>query len=200
MTKLLRYQVAASLDGFIADPHGGYDWIVADPTIDFGALFKEFDTAVMGRKTYDIVKAQGGDGAMPGLDVVVFSRTLPSTRSPGVRVVSDDPREVVADLKAGKGRDIWLFGGGELFRYLLDAGLVDTVEVAVMPVLLGEGIPLLPAGAHAELVLSDLKRLPSGIVMLAYSVSGSKAAAPKIRYSKPSKGRQSKPRRAKRKR
>jgi len=189
MPKRLRYQVAVSLDGFIADPQGGYDWIVADPTIDFGALFKEFDTAVMGRKTYDLVRAQGGNGAMPGLDVIAFSRTLPSTSSPGVRVVSDDPRKVVADLKAGTGRDIWLFGGGELFRYLLDAGLVDTVEVAVMPVLLGSGIPLLPAGAHARLVLSDLKRLPSGIVVLAYSVKGSKAAAPKISYSKSSKGR-----------
>jgi len=189
MPKRLRYQVAVSLDGFIADPQGGYDWIVADPTIDFGALFKEFDTAVMGRKTYDLVRAQGGNGAMPGLDVIAFSRTLPSSRSPGVRVVSDDPRKVVADLKAGTGRDIWLFGGGELFRYLLDAGLVDTVEVAVMPVLLGSGIPLLPAGAHARLVLSDLKRLPSGIVVLAYSVKGSKAAAPKISDSKSSKGR-----------
>jgi dihydrofolate reductase len=192
MPKRLRYQVAASLDGFIADPQGGYDWIVADATIDFGALYKEFDTAVMGRKTYDIVRAQGGNGAMPGIDVVVFSRTLPSTSSPGVRVVSDDPRKVVADVKAGNGRDVWLFGGGELFRYLLDGGLVDTVEVAVMPVLLGSGIPLLPAGAHARLVLSDLKRLPSGIVVLAYSVKGSKAAAPKIRYSKSSKGRKSK--------
>ena len=66
-------------------PNGGYDWLVADPTIDFGALFKEFDTAVMGRKTYDIVKAQGGNGAMPRLDVVVFSRTPsldPLTRRP----------------------------------------------------------------------------------------------------------------------
>ena len=187
MPKRLRYQVAVSLDGFIADPNGGYDWIVDDPTIDFGGLFKEFDTAVMGRKTYDLVRAQGGNGAMPGLDVIAFSRTLPSTSSPGVRVVSDDPRKVVADLKAGTGRDIWLFGGGELFRYLLDAGLVDTVEVAVMPVLLGEGIPVLPAGARAELVLSDLKRLPSGIVMLAYSVKGTKAAAPKIRYIKSKK-------------
>lgn len=192
MTKRLRYQVAVSLDGFIADPHGGYDWIVADPTIDFGALFKEFDTAVMGRKTYEVVKTQGGNGAMPGLDVVVFSRTLPSIHSPGIRVVSDDPREVVADIKAGSGRDVWLFGGGELFRYLLDAGLVDTVEVAVMPVLLGEGIPLLPVGAHTALVLSDLKRLPSGIVLLAYSVAGSKAAGPKIRYTKSKKTRQPK--------
>jgi dihydrofolate reductase len=209
MPKRLRYQVAASLDGFIADPQGGYDWIVADPTIDFGALFREFDTAVMGRKTYDIVRAEGGNGAMPGLDVVVFSRTLPSTSSPGVRVVSDDPRKVVAGLKAGSGRDIWLFGGGELFRHLLDARLVDTVEVAVMPVLLGSGIPLLPAGSHAKLVLSDLKRLPSGIVVLAYSVQGTKAASPKIRYTKSKKarqarkakkGRQSKPTRGKSKR
>jgi dihydrofolate reductase len=187
MPKRLRYQVAVSLDGFIADPNGGYDWIVDDPAIDFGGLFKEFDTAVMGRKTYDLVRTQGGNGAMPGLDVVVFSRTLPSSSAPGVRVVGDDPAKVVADIKAGNGRDVWLFGGGELFRYLLDAGLVDTVEVAVMPVLLGEGIPVLPAGARAKLVLSDLKRLPSGIVMLAYSVKGSKAAAPKIRYIKPKK-------------
>jgi dihydrofolate reductase len=197
VTKRLRYQVAVSLDGFIADPDGGYDWLVADPAIDFGALFKEFDTAVMGRKTYEVITAEGGNGAMPGLDVVVFSRTLPPSRSPGVRVVSDDPREVVADLKAESGRDIWLFGGGELFRYLLDAGLVDSVEVAVMPILIGGGIPLLPAGAHARLALSDLKRLPSGIVVLAYSVTGSKAAAPKIRFVKSPKGRQRKSTRAK---
>jgi dihydrofolate reductase len=192
VTKRLRYQVAVSLDGFIADPKGGYDWIVADPAVDFGALFKEFDTAVMGRKTYEVMTAEGGNGTMPGLDVVVFSRTLPSTRSRGIRVVGDDPREVVANLKSKSGRDIWLFGGGVLFRYLLDAGLVDTVEVAVMPVLLGQGIPLLPAGARASLVLSDLKRLPSGIVVLAYSVSGSKAAAPKIRYIKTARSRQRK--------
>jgi dihydrofolate reductase len=77
MTKRLRYQVATSLDGFIARPNGDYDWIVGDPAIDFSALFKEFDTAVMGRKTYEVVTAQGGDGTMSGMDVVVFSRTLP---------------------------------------------------------------------------------------------------------------------------
>jgi dihydrofolate reductase len=197
VTKRLRYQVAVSLDGFIADQNGGYDWLVADPTIDFGALFKEFDTAVMGRKTYEVVTAEGGSGAMPGLDVVVFSRTLPSTRVRGVRVVNDDPREVVADLKRKTGRDIWLFGGGELFRYLLDAGLVDTVEVAVMPILIGHGIPLLPAGAHASLVLSDLKRLPSGIVVLAYSVTGSKGAPPKIGFVRSPKSRKRKSTRAK---
>jgi dihydrofolate reductase len=79
MSRRLRYQVAASLDGFIAGPDGDYDWIVMDPAIDFGALYAEFDTAVMGRKTYEVQTAQGGHGAMPGMEVIVFSRTLVAT-------------------------------------------------------------------------------------------------------------------------
>jgi dihydrofolate reductase len=175
-----------SLDGFIADPKGGYDWIVPDPAIDFAALYREFDTAVMGRKTYEVITGQGSDGAIEGIDVVVFSQTLPAKSHPGVRIENDDPCEVVAALKARAGRDIWLFGGGALFRSLLDAGLVDTVEVAVMPVLLGTGVPLLPPGeAATSLVLADHKVLEkSGIVMLAYSVRGGSGPAPRIRYLK----------------
>ena len=190
MSRRLRYQVAVSLDGFIAGPNGDFEWIVMDPSIDFGALFREFDTAVMGRKTYDVMKAQGGDGALPGMEIVVFSRTLPATTSPGVRVVNDNPATVVRSLKAKPGRDIWLYGGGELFRTLLDAGLVDTVEVAVIPVLLGSGVPLLPPGAATKLVLTDQKTLPSsGIVALAYRVPGGVGPAPRVRYVRPAKSR-----------
>jgi dihydrofolate reductase len=191
MSRQLRYQVAVSLDGFIAGPNGEYDWIVMDPSIDFGAMFKEFDTAVMGRKTYEVMTAQGGHGAQPGLEVVVFSKTLPAAEYPGVRILNDDPRKIVRELKAKRGRDIWLFGGGKLFRSLLDAGLVDTVEIAVSPVLLGAGIPLLPPGAGPKkLVLSDQKTLPaSGIVALAYSVRGGAGPAPRIRYIKAAKKR-----------
>jgi dihydrofolate reductase len=188
MSRRLRYSVAVSLDGFIAGPNGEYDWIVMDPSIDFAAMYKEYDTAVMGRKTYQLVTAQGGHGAMPGLDVVVFSRTLPPATYPGVRIVNDDPSDVVAALKAKPGRDIWLFGGGALFRSLLDAGLVDTVEVAVVPVLLGSGVPLLPRGASTKLVLADQKTLPSsGIVALSYSVPGGVGPAPRIRYIRAAK-------------
>ena len=190
MSRQLRYHVAVSLDGFIAGPNGEYDWIVMDPSIDFGALFKQFDTAVMGRKTYEVMTAQGGHGAMPGLDVIVFSRTLPRAAYPGVRILNDDPGKIVAGLKAKPGGDIWLFGGGALFRSLLDAGLVDTVEVAVMPVILGVGIPLLPPGASTKLVLADQKTLPrSGIVALSYSIPGGVGPAPRIRYIKSGKTR-----------
>ena len=123
-------------------------------------------------------------------DVVVFSRTLRAAAHPRVRIVNDEPREVVAALKAKSGRDIWLYGGGVLFRELLDAGLVDTVEVAVVPVLLGAGVPLPPPGAATKLVLADQKTLPaSGIVALAYSVPGSVGPPPRIRYIKAARKR-----------
>lgn len=199
MSRRLRYHVAVSLDGFIAGPQGDYDWIVPDPSIDFAALYKQFDTVIMGRKTYEVVTAQGGDGAMPGLDVVVFSRTLPASVRPGVRIVNEDPGAVVAEMKAKPGGDIWLFGGGVLFRSLLDAGLVDTVEVAVVPALLGAGIPLLPPGGRAKLVLTDQRTLPSGIVALAYSVPGGVGPASRIRYVKAArKKKRSQPRSRKR--
>lgn len=175
-----------SLDGFIARTNGDYDWLSDDPTIDFNALFSEFDTAVMGRKTYEAVTARGGESAIPGLDAVVFSRTLPAAQRSRVRITSEEPRDVVAALKAQPGRDIWLYGGGELFRLLLDAGLVDTVEVAVMPVMLGDGVPVLPPGeSMTSLVLADQRVLPaSGIVFLAYAVKGGSGPPPRIRYIK----------------
>lgn len=181
MPRRLRYQVATSLDGFIARPDGSSDWIVMDPAIDFAALFKEFDASVMGRKTYEVVMAMGAEWLPP--NAVVFSRRLPAESRSGVRITADDPVETVRRMKGEPGADIWLYGGGELFRQLLAAGLVDTVELAVVPVLLGEGVPLLPPGASTTLVLSDTRILPgSGIVFLAYQVPGAVGLAPTIQF------------------
>src|SRR4051812_25145789 len=111
----LRYSVAMSLDGYIAGPNGEYDWIVTDPAIDFAALYRQFDTVVMGRKTFETVLQQGTGGTMPGMDVVVFSRTLRPQDYPKVTVLPGEAARVVADMKDRPGKDIWLFGGGVLF-------------------------------------------------------------------------------------
>jgi dihydrofolate reductase len=163
------YSVAMSLDGYIADPQGGYDWIVMDPEIDFDALFKRYDAVLMGRKAYDAAK-QSGYG-MPKPETYVFSRTLQQANAPDV-TVSNDPRKTITALKRQKGKDIWLWGGGELFRSVLELGLVDQLEVAIIPVLLGDGLPLLPrTGTRARLKLAGQKLYKkTGTLMLNYEV------------------------------
>ena len=168
----IRYQVAASLDGYIARPNGEADWIVKDPEIDFKAIFAEFDTFLIGRRTFEPM-AREGQAGIPGVKVFVFSQSLRQADYPKVNIVSENANETVAELKAQPGKDIWLFGGGLLFRSLLEAGLVDTVELAVIPVLLGEGTPLIPATAKdTKLKLTGHKVYSkSGIVLLEYAVT-----------------------------
>jgi dihydrofolate reductase len=166
--RLLRYNVAMSLDGFIAGPKGEYDWIIPDPTIDFAALFRQFDTAVVGRRSYETMLAEGQTPSSMGMKVFVASTTLRAEDHPAVTILNSGVTEAIAKLKAQQGKDIWLFGGGVLFRSLLDAGLVDMVELAVVPVLLGGGVRLLPEGRLWPLRFKESKTLPSGIQMLSY--------------------------------
>jgi dihydrofolate reductase len=168
----VRYVVAMSLDGYIAGPNGEADWIIMDPEIDFQALFEQFDTFLLGRSTFEGMGGAGG--GQSGAQTIVFSRTLRQQDYPNVTIVSDNPEQVVADLRSKPGKDIWLFGGGRLFRSLLEARLVDAVEVSVIPVLLGEGIPLLPARPSSErfeLKLTSFRTFDSGIVSLEYAVN-----------------------------
>lgn len=167
----VRYSVAMSLDGYIAGPKGEFDWIVMDPDIDFRALFQNFDTLLMGRKTYEAALRMGQGPGMPGMRSYVFSRTLRQADCPDV-TVSDEPETTVPALKATEGKDIWLFGGGSLFRSLLELGMVDTVEVGVIPVLLGGGLPLLPhPSSMAKLSLTNHRVYQkTGTVMLEYAV------------------------------
>ena len=166
----IRYVVATSLDGFIAGPNGEADWITMDPDIEFSEFFKQFDTLLVGRRRFGSMAHQGG-GAMPGMKTFVFSRTLQQSDYPKVTIVGEKWQEMLTALRKQRGKDIWLFGGGELFSSLADVKLVDTVEVAVVPVLLGGGIPLLPSPAkRIKLKLTGHKIYKTGIVSLEYSV------------------------------
>jgi dihydrofolate reductase len=166
-----RYAVAMSLDGYIAGPNGEADWIVSDPEVNFGELWAQFDTLLMGRRTYDAVVARLGKGAIQGMKTVVVSRTLRHSDHPGITIIPELTRDGMQELRDQSGKDIWLFGGGALFRTLLEMRQVDTVEVSIMPVLLGGGIALLPPPARkAELKLSGHKIYRSGIVSLVYDV------------------------------
>jgi dihydrofolate reductase len=167
------YGGAMSLDGYIAGPNGEYDWIVMDPDIDFTALMARFDTFLIGRKTFEAMRRiGGGDRATPGIRNVLCSRTLQPGDCPKSMTLSSDAEAFVTDLRATPGKDIAIFGGGELFRSLLAAGLVDEVGFSVIPVLLGGGVPLLPAPAdRARLKLKSHRVYEkTGTVGLEYEI------------------------------
>jgi dihydrofolate reductase len=167
----IRYSVAMSLDGYIAGPKGEADWIVIDPEFNFTELWAQFDTLLMGRRTYEAAKARLGKASMQAMKTIVVSRTLQQTDHPEAIILSELNRNWVQVLRAQSGKDIWLMGGGEMFRLLLEMHVVDTVEVSIVPVLLGGGVALLPPSVRqTRLTLSSHKIYPSGLVSLIYEV------------------------------
>ena len=165
----IRYSVAMSLDGYIAAPDGGYDWIEFDPSAGaayFKAFYAQFDTVLMGRKSYDQAR-----GAVKPFTTYVVSRTLPAGKRRDVIVLGADALERIAALREQPGKDIWLWGGGELFGSLVAAGLVDTVEVGIIPVLLGAGRKVM-AGCekHIKLMPQPAAQDFPGHTMLKFDV------------------------------
>ncbi|KAH8701357.1 bifunctional deaminase-reductase domain-containing protein [Phaeosphaeriaceae sp. PMI808] len=177
MPRRIRYNVATSLDGFIAPPDESTDWVVEDAGVDFVKLYEEFDTFIMGRKTYDTMFAMGDQNLLRGRpkhSIVVISRHLDPAKHPDVTVMRDGYIEHIKELKGTDGRDIWIMGGGWLATECLDAGLLDTVEAAIMPIVLREGFKLFTRGVESmvfKLALRGSEQLPqSGIIMTRYDV------------------------------
>lgn len=169
----IRYNCAMSLDGYIADVDDGFDWIDMDPDIDFAELSAQFDTFLIGRRTFEVV----GRPELPasqGAKLFVFSGRLQQEDHADVQIVGDDWPDQVRSLRRQEGKDIWLFGGGELFGSMCNEGLVDTVEVTVMPIILGNGIQFVRGlSKQVRLRLMEQKVYhKTGTVVLVYRVEG----------------------------
>jgi dihydrofolate reductase len=168
------FGVANSLDNFIARRDGGYDWIMwSDEVMEMMADFwQKIDTVLIGRKTYDVTRQQGGaESSMPGVKTYVFSRTLAQAENRNVEVVASDAGEFVRKLKEGPGKDICCMGGGELARSLFEADVIDEVGLNIHPILLGDGIPLfLPMRQEVKLKLREAKPFQNGCLLVEYDV------------------------------
>jgi dihydrofolate reductase len=169
--------VGISLDGYIARPDGAVDFLFMPKDYSMSPFFAKVDTAIMGRKTLDAGLKMSG-GTMPRYNMVmyVFSKSRPPGERDGVVFVNESPVRFVTHLRESRGKDIWLMGGGELARVFLKADLVDRLYLGVVPVLLGEGIPLFPSGfPQRDFKLLENKTYSKGLIALTYERSRAKA-------------------------
>jgi dihydrofolate reductase len=164
-------QVAVSLDGFFEGPNGEIDWCFTDQDYGMKDFFKQIDTLFMGRKTYELMLTMGDDATsgFPKLKQYVFSTTLNEVQE-GI-IVGDDLESEVEKIRNEQGKDIWLFGGGNLTTSFMNLKLVDEVWLAVHPVILGGGKPLFD-NLKERIVLKhlDTKTYSTGLVFLKYAI------------------------------
>ena len=166
MRKLV-YCCAVSLDGFIAGPNGEYDWCMTDQDYGMKAFLERIDGYLYGRKTYELV-LEMGQGFDEKDQHYVFSKTLDSVAK-NVTLIKDNMIEQVQAIKATAGKDIWLYGGGELAGSLMNEKLVDELLLAVQPLALGQGKPLFThAQQRVQYQLGSVKTYETGLVMLNY--------------------------------
>ena len=166
---------ACSLDGYIEGPNGEYDWIIFDKEeqAEVAKMWKEIDTMLYGRKTYEAViamQAQSKSNPFAHMKHYVFSKTLQSV-SEGFILVNGDTENEVRKLRNEEGKNIAVFGGAKLTCSLLNLGLIDEIQLAIMPVILGKGKPFFSdVNGRANLALKEDKFLSSGVVRLNYEV------------------------------
>ena len=167
--------IAASADGYIARADGDIEWLTSRPApkgfYGMNAFMKTIDTLVMGRLTYEAGLRLGG-AFDPKRPTLVFSRGSPPDDVPaGVEFVNGAIGPFVERLRERPGKDIWLMGGGDLIASFLDAQAIDEFVVSVVPVFIGDGIPLIARRPrHVPLELQSTERFDDGLVQLHYRV------------------------------
>src|ERR1700680_2885812 len=159
-----------SLDGYIARLNGAVDFLFMPKDYSMASFFATIDTAIMGRKSLEAgLKMGGGSFNSGGLAIYVFSRSKPPGETKGLTFVNESPASFVGKLRKRPGKDIWLMGGGELARDFLKADLVDELYLGIIPVLLGEGIPLFPSGfPQRDFSLVENKTYSKSMIALKY--------------------------------
>ncbi len=181
MAKLV-YAPICSLDGFVEDASGAFDWAMPDDEVHAFAndLERSIGTALYGRRMWQTMRywetaddpspiSQGFAEAWRDADKVVFSRTLESVDTARTTLVRDFEPDLVRDLKAGADRDLSV-GGAELAGEALRAGLVDELHVIAVPVVIGAGKPALPTDVRLDLALIGTRSFGNGTVCLSYRI------------------------------
>jgi len=166
------YYVAATLDGFIAGPNDELDWLTdnfSPEEADYAAFFARVSGIVMGRKTYEIARSLSAEWPYETRPTLVATRRRLSDAPEGAFAFSGKPGAMHEALR-GRGAHglIWLEGGGDLAGQFLAAGLVDRLDLAIIPVLLGSGIRLFGGVPCPRLRLERATPLPSGMVFAQY--------------------------------
>jgi dihydrofolate reductase len=162
------YSVACSLDGYIAREDHSFDWIRHDKDYNLSSFFKSVDTVLIGRKTHDLM-VSAGQPVFPGMANYAFSRNPNPPACKGLHWVRTNPVAFVDELRQKPGKDIWLMGGSNLARIFFEARMVSDIKLAVVPILLGKGIPLFPEfGQEIALKLIEQKSYSNGPMQLHY--------------------------------
>jgi len=182
MAKLI-YAVITSLDGYVADEDGNFDWAAPDEEVHafVNELERPVGTYLYGRRMYEVMVYWETVPALAeqppvvrdfaeiwrAADKIVYSKTLEKVSSARTRIEREFDPEAVRQMKATAGRDLTV-GGPELAARALEAGLVDEVHLFLAPVVVGAGNRSLPDGVRLDLELLDERRFGSGMVHLRY--------------------------------
>jgi dihydrofolate reductase len=179
----LIYSMIASLDGYIADQDGKFDWAEPDEEVhtQINALARPVGTYLLGRRMYEVLAYWDDPPALDeqpsfvrefteiwrAADKVVYSTTLETARTARTRIARDFDAEGIRQLKAQSDRDLTV-GGPELAAQAMRAGLVDDYQLFVVPIVVGAGTQALPRAGRIELELADERRFRNGTVFLRY--------------------------------
>ena len=169
--KVILY-IAMSLDGYIATPDNGLEFLSLVEEKDQDYSYKDFvntvDTVIIGRKSYDKVLSMGLEYPHSGKDLYIITRT-PRPTVGSTTFYTGDLKELVSGLKRKKGKDIYVDGGAEIANELLTENLIDEFYISIIPILLGNGISLFNnSRPQLPLKLVSTKSYNKGLVQLHY--------------------------------